>query len=96
MYSYEVKIKRKRPRTALWGGEGITNPFSSTSLFLLIRVAEMGEEIEIFKQSYPAGPHASLGKLIPGEVYTLPLENVVSVTAASQFDVVVACTILGP
>lgn len=78
---YTVKVKAEgetERKTYLWGGAEVTNPFISQSpLFLTFRVDEMGEEITVKTEKN----QQDIGKLQPGETFTIQLNNLTGISA---------------
>lgn len=95
MYQYSVKIK-KNPgvveKTYIWGGQSIAFNLKS-SLFLVIRVPEQGEDIQIKTESKDISTPRDIGTLKAGELFTIPLNEIKGVYATCSQDIRVDCSI---
>ncbi len=91
-YHYSVRVRKHR---FLWGGPGVrVNAPSPPSLALIFRVCEGGEEI-CFGTTQAGKPKGTeLGKLFPGEVFSLNLGDFSGVYVKSDHDVTVECCLL--
>jgi hypothetical protein len=83
-YRWDHLVYRIRVRTSavyLWGSAGITqNMAALPSLLLHIRNDEVGEPV-ILGTSTANGPQNPIGTLQPGEIYSVPLQNINGVYA---------------
>lgn len=87
MTHYRVKV---RARTFLWGGDGVTKSFDFR-LLLSFRVDEDGEAIEVTLLRPQGSAPETLGKLNPGEAFTVPLDGLTGVLAECNHDSYVDC-----
>ncbi len=88
---FRVKVSKAKGARALWGGAGVASALTSTNAFLLVRVDDRGERVELSKRSLPGAPTVVVAVLEPGEVFLVSLDNAVSITATCSLDTFVDC-----
>lgn len=95
MLTYRVKVCGL---TYLWGGNISNPPPDALPLFLHLRVDEIGEPITLGTRSAANSEITLIGRLKPGECYTLRLGKLVGVTAETPdpVDTYVDCAIVTP
>lgn len=93
MPSFRVKVRRER--TFIWGGEKVTQPFDMP-LYALLRVDENGEEIRfgVLRLDNNTRTAHDAGALRAGECYAVPLANVIGVYASCASDTYIDCTVV--
>jgi hypothetical protein len=92
VYEYQVKV---RDKVYLWGSAGISVNLA-LPLLLSMRTDIAGDPITISTETAAGGPGTTLGTLLPGECYTVPLFGLRGVAATSTGDTNVECAILTP
>ncbi len=93
MYHYSVRVRKHR---FLWGGPGVrVNAPTPSSFALIFRVGDGGEEICFGTTQVGKPKGTDLGKLCPGEVFSLNLDDFSGVYAKSEYDVTVECCLIG-
>jgi hypothetical protein len=94
--SYRMRVRGKK---YLWGGPGVTSNLEETPpLFLTIKNDDFGETISFGTSRMFGGfQEQSLGKIEPGQTYTLILLHISGVYASQDDDrpTFVNCTIHG-
>jgi hypothetical protein len=76
MYEYRVKVTKDPAGTYLWGSAGVKDVLMA-NFYLIFRVDEFGEEIEVTtveKLNGGENPHP-LGVFKPGETFTVSLKS---------------------
>lgn len=81
MQSYDVKIVSGVERTYIWGSEGVGIALADSDVLLHFRVDDFGEEIAIGWRNDTSSPFKDLGKMKPGESFTIPLKGLRGVYA---------------
>jgi hypothetical protein len=90
--SYERLVRGDANDTYLWGSFNITNPVTfDKSPILHIRNDLFGDRISL--STIAGGVVVPLGALLPGECFSLPLQNLSGVFATCQTESNVACLI---
>ena len=89
--TFRVKVSQAKGVKALWGGAGVLGALTATNAFLLVRVDDRGERIELSKKPTPGTPAAVVATLEPGETFLISIDNAVSITATCARDTFVDC-----
>ncbi len=89
--NFRVRVSKAKGDKALWGGAGIDNPLTGTDAYILVRVDERGEPIELFKQPTRGSPPKLVAKLEPGETFLVAIDKAVAITARCAKDTFVDC-----
>jgi hypothetical protein len=76
---YRVRVRR---RTFIWGGASVTKKLEAERIYLHFRVDENGEAVRFGVLKTPGGSLEEFGSLLPGESYTLKLDDIVGVFVA--------------
>jgi hypothetical protein len=92
-HSYKVKV---RDKVYLWGSASISEA-PGVALLLSIHVDHVGEAIDIYRDA-PGHGSRSIGRLEPGQVFTLNLKDSSSIYATCEHggDVLVSCVLHTP
>jgi hypothetical protein len=94
MFTYQARVSNEM--TYLWGGAGIQKDIAAP-FFLLCRVDEFGETIELVTESIANGRQPDqYGTLKPGETYIVALDQVCGVlakTTQGHVDSIIWCTV---
>jgi hypothetical protein len=91
---YKVRVRGAvAPFVFLWGSNGITkNSAFQTPLVLHIRNDVFGAEISVGTQ-VAGGNQTVLGKLEPGETFSIQIQDIVGVFASCELESTVHCVI---
>lgn len=88
---YEVKVRRGT--TFLWGSAGVTENITfNRPLILHVRNDTFGEVVTIGMKK-AAGAMKTVGTLQPGELVSLPVQEISGVFASCEFESLVVCLI---
>lgn len=80
-YNYEMRVRSKR---YLWGGDKLTSNLNADlNLFLTIHLNEHCESLYLGQSKIVAGniTNVALGELLPGQVFSIALNNLCGVYA---------------
>jgi hypothetical protein len=91
MFQYIVRVRGK---AYVWGSNDLRVALS-LPLVLVVNNDAFGDVVDISSEP-PAGAPTLLGKLQPGECWTLVLTGLRGVTATCETDTTLACAILTP
>ena len=97
MYAYKRKIRAESP-TRLWSN-AVQGKRSSLDLVLVVRLPNEGDAVSLFAKGmcfFDSDHESTLATVEPGEVVTLRLKSISTVTATCNRDTFVECMILAP
>lgn len=89
--AFRVKVTHAKGIKALFGGAGVVAALTGSNAFLLVRVDDRGEPIELSKKPTTGTPAAVVATLNPGETFLVSIDNAVSITATCARDTFVDC-----
>ena len=92
-WATKVKAKSIRRTTNLFGNESINEPFQSR-LVAVFRVDPDGEEIQLISKRDQNSAEFDIGRLRPGEVFAVRLENLSVISAICEYDTIVECALI--
>jgi hypothetical protein len=92
--NFRVRVSHAKGDKALWGGAGVAAAITGTNAYLLVRVDERGERLELLKQPTPASPPTRVAILDPGESFLVSIDNAVSIIARCADDTFVDCAFI--
>jgi hypothetical protein len=103
MYVYRVKVTKDPAGTYLWGGDGAAEVVVGGGFYLIFRVDEFGEEIDVTREDQTAaGNPENIGHFKPGETYAVHLvapsgkkiKGIKAVCSEKYVDTYVECAVV--